>query len=296
MKNSFSRAPLSVVLLTLSLCASVFSQTLVFQGRVVNVADGDTVTVLTASNTEFQVRCRGINAPKGQQDFASQSRQRLTGLLLDEPVTVRYGQRELDGTISGAILWNGRDVCLEQVTTGMAWYDDQSEQRRSTHQQFARAEAGARNNHAGLWSTGVQRDTSGPPISASDAPRSAISPEATVSVRGYFRKDGTYVAGYRRTAPDNNFSNNFSSQGNVNPFTGKVGTKRQSRWITALKWVGIGAALAALIYVDAKYVTPTSTPIPTGPAMARCNDGTYSYSQNRRGTCSHHGGVAVWLR
>jgi uncharacterized protein YraI len=30
-------------------------------------------------------------------------------------------------------------------------------------------------------------------------------------------------------------------------------------------------------------------------ASARCNDGTYSFSQNRRGTCSHHGGVAEWL-
>lgn len=29
-------------------------------------------------------------------------------------------------------------------------------------------------------------------------------------------------------------------------------------------------------------------------ATARCNDGTYSYSQSRRGTCSHHGGVAEW--
>src|SRR5882724_5153112 len=30
-------------------------------------------------------------------------------------------------------------------------------------------------------------------------------------------------------------------------------------------------------------------------ATARCRDGTYSYSQNHRGTCSHHGGVAQWL-
>lgn len=29
---------------------------------------------------------------------------------------------------------------------------------------------------------------------------------------------------------------------------------------------------------------------------ALCRDGTYSYSQHRRGTCSWHGGVAVWLR
>lgn len=27
---------------------------------------------------------------------------------------------------------------------------------------------------------------------------------------------------------------------------------------------------------------------------ARCRDGTYSFSQSRRGTCSWHGGVAVW--
>jgi hypothetical protein len=30
-------------------------------------------------------------------------------------------------------------------------------------------------------------------------------------------------------------------------------------------------------------------------ATAQCADGTYSFSQSRRGTCSHHGGVAKWL-
>jgi len=34
--------------------------------------------------------------------------------------------------------------------------------------------------------------------------------------------------------------------------------------------------------------------VPTG-ASAICRDGTYSFSQNRRGTCSHHGGVSEWL-
>lgn len=38
--------------------------------------------------------------------------------------------------------------------------------------------------------------------------------------------------------------------------------------------------------------SPSSNP---EGASAKCNDGTYSYSQSRRGTCSHHGGVAVWL-
>ena len=34
---------------------------------------------------------------------------------------------------------------------------------------------------------------------------------------------------------------------------------------------------------------------PSG-ATAKCADGTYSYSESRRGTCSHHGGVAKWLQ
>lgn len=37
-----------------------------------------------------------------------------------------------------------------------------------------------------------------------------------------------------------------------------------------------------------------SDTIPAG-ATAICGDGTYSFSQHRSGTCSHHGGVAQWL-
>ena len=41
--------------------------------------------------------------------------------------------------------------------------------------------------------------------------------------------------------------------------------------------------------------SPTcSETVPPG-ATAQCRDGTYSFSQHRRGTCSHHGGVARWL-
>src|SRR5712692_8155371 len=41
--------------------------------------------------------------------------------------------------------------------------------------------------------------------------------------------------------------------------------------------------------------SPTySKTVPAG-ATAQCRDGTYSFSQNHRGTCSHHGGVSRWL-
>lgn len=41
--------------------------------------------------------------------------------------------------------------------------------------------------------------------------------------------------------------------------------------------------------------SPTYYPSAPRGATARCVDGTYSFSRNRRGTCSHHGGVAQWL-
>jgi endonuclease YncB( thermonuclease family) len=301
MKAPLLKTPLFVLVLTLTVCVSVLAQTIVFPGRVVNVADGDTVTVLTRSNTEFRVRCQGIHAPKGQENSAAESKHRLSELLLDEAVTVRYIKRDPDGTLVGAILLNDLNICLDQVKEGMARYDDRSDQSRSTQELYANAESSARKYRMGLWrSSPLETDSSLPaPVVVSPDTNTSVPDQrllttsssdaisnTTVNVRGYFRKDGTYVAGYKRTAPDGNSNNNWSTQGNINPYTGQVGTTKQSRWISVLKLIGVGAALGAMMYLDAKY--PSAT--------ARCNDGTYSYSLHRQGTCSHHGGVAYWLR
>jgi len=46
------------------------------------------------------------------------------------------------------------------------------------------------------------------------------------SVRGYFKRStGTYVAPYHRTSPNRTRVDNWSSRPNVNPYTGKRGTK-----------------------------------------------------------------------
>lgn len=42
------------------------------------------------------------------------------------------------------------------------------------------------------------------------------------SVKGYYRRDGTYVQPHQRTAPDGNPYNNYSSPGNFNPNTGQI--------------------------------------------------------------------------
>ena len=49
-----------------------------------------------------------------------------------------------------------------------------------------------------------------------------------VQVDGYTRDGGTYVQPHMRTAPDNNTSNNYSTYGNTNPYTGQQGSQYKS--------------------------------------------------------------------
>jgi hypothetical protein len=44
-----------------------------------------------------------------------------------------------------------------------------------------------------------------------------------VYVNGYYRSNGTYVQPHYRTAPNNTVNDNFSTLGNVNPYTGELG-------------------------------------------------------------------------
>ncbi len=43
------------------------------------------------------------------------------------------------------------------------------------------------------------------------------------SVKGHFKKDGTFVQPYMRTNPDSVRRNNYNSEGNFNPYSGKQG-------------------------------------------------------------------------
>ena len=52
-----------------------------------------------------------------------------------------------------------------------------------------------------------------------------VSATSSHSVRGHTKKDGTYVAPSRATNPNQKKSDNWSQKGNVNPYTGKQGTK-----------------------------------------------------------------------
>lgn len=53
----------------------------------------------------------------------------------------------------------------------------------------------------------------------------AALPAFAAQVDGYTRRDGTYVAPHQRTNPDSSRLNNYSTEGNVNPYTGQAGTE-----------------------------------------------------------------------
>lgn len=47
---------------------------------------------------------------------------------------------------------------------------------------------------------------------------------AQVHVKGYVRKDGTYVAPHVRSAPNTSTLDNYTTKPNYNPYNGKTGT------------------------------------------------------------------------
>jgi hypothetical protein len=52
----------------------------------------------------------------------------------------------------------------------------------------------------------------------------SVTSFADVSVHGYYRKDGTYVQPHHRSNPNSTTRDNWSTKGNVNPYTGEEGT------------------------------------------------------------------------
>src|SRR2546423_11823482 len=122
-------------------------------GRVVRIADGDTVTVLDGTNTQYRVRLQGIDAPESHQAFGTQSKKSLSDLIFDKDVTVIYDKTDQYGRLVGKILLNGKDVNLEQVKGGMAWHYKEYEREQSPEDRelYARAEDDARSARRGLW-------------------------------------------------------------------------------------------------------------------------------------------------
>ena len=123
------------------------------QGKVVNVADGDTITVLDAQNTKHKIRLQGLDAPERAQPFGQKSKQSLHQLVHSKQVTIDFDKKDKYGRTVGKVLLNGTDICLEQIKAGMAWHykQYQSEQSKEDRKIYADAEAAAQSQGVGLW-------------------------------------------------------------------------------------------------------------------------------------------------
>ena len=123
------------------------------QGKVVHVADGDTITVLDATNTQHKIRLQCIDAPEKAQAFGQKSKQSLHQLVHSKQVTVEFQKKDKYGRTVGKVVYNGTDVCLEQIKLGMAWHYKQykSDQPKEDRETYAQAELEARTKNVGIW-------------------------------------------------------------------------------------------------------------------------------------------------
>lgn len=150
------------VLLCLALCsfaATVSAETLL--GRVVGVTDGDTVTVLDASQGEHKIRVAGIDAPEKKQPFGEKAKQSLASLVYGKPIRIEWTKRDRYGRIVGNVFACPADPCpkpvdagLMQIRSGLAWHYKkyEKEQSQEDREAYARAETEARDRRIGLWS------------------------------------------------------------------------------------------------------------------------------------------------
>jgi endonuclease YncB( thermonuclease family) len=122
-----------------------------FTGKVVRIADGDTVTILDEFKVQHKVRLTGIDAPERKQPFGSRSKQSLSNMVFSKTVTVKTDKRDRYGRELGKVLINGMDVNREQIRRGMAWHAYQRDQSASDRQAYADAENKAKDQRRGLW-------------------------------------------------------------------------------------------------------------------------------------------------
>jgi len=91
-------------------------------GKVIEVVDGDTVTILDDQQKQHIIRLAGIDAPELNQDHGKKARKFLSELVHEKNVTATTSKIDRNGEYVGKVLVYGRDVGLEMVIAGFAWH------------------------------------------------------------------------------------------------------------------------------------------------------------------------------
>ncbi len=63
-----------------------------------------------------------------------------------------------------------------------------------------------------------------------------------------------------------------------------------------MKKILASAFIVGTILVSGAQIVEAKAKVSNYGPTALCRDGTYSYSANRKGTCSHHKGVRMWYK
>ena len=126
------------------------------RGKVVKIADGDTLTILDAKRQEHRIRLTGIDAPERKQAHYETSRQSLAKLAFGKAVVVEWHKRDVYGRLVGKVQADRQDVGLAQLRAGQAWWFRRyaNEQTMFDRSRYEAAELDARRNRRGLWKTG----------------------------------------------------------------------------------------------------------------------------------------------
>ena len=117
------------------------------RGKVVSIADGDTITVLDADKVQHRIRLEGIDAPEKKQAFGTKSKERMTEKVAGQEVVVQWTKKDQYGRILGDVRLGKRHINLEMVQDGLAWHFKQY----SKSKELAEAEEAARKAKKGLW-------------------------------------------------------------------------------------------------------------------------------------------------
>jgi endonuclease YncB( thermonuclease family) len=122
-------------------------------GKVIKLADGDTITALDDTNTQHKTRLAGIAAPEKRQAFGNVSKQSLAHMVADQSVVVEWVKVDRYGRKVGKVLLDGLDCNLTQIRRGLAWHYKQYQREQSPTDQhtYAAAEIVARTARVGLW-------------------------------------------------------------------------------------------------------------------------------------------------
>ena len=138
-----------IVMALLAVTASADTLT----GRVVGIADGDTLTLLDATNTQYKIRLSGIDSPEKGQPFGQVCKNSLSDLAYERVAVVESTKLDRYGRVIGKVLVNGQDVNLEQVRRGCGWHYKkyQNEQILDDRLSYNAAEGSARFSRVGLW-------------------------------------------------------------------------------------------------------------------------------------------------